>query len=165
MSQERPIAVQEALNIAPLDPMGQNGNVTIYARNVIKSWEDNDQKFRNDFNNLISSWKETEKDSFKLYLWSEAITLVRYLESPVAETPLEVKQENESLKGRLLFEYLLDPATKNEIEAVDKTYHHLNPQAFDAKNISTKSAETSSNTSPESEQDMYKLALSLQENL
>ena len=129
MAAEVPKAVKQALSVAPTDPVGKANE---YAHVEIERWKNSDLIFKNEFETLMQSLDEKERECLVLYLAVMAITIKNQLQSPSLPFNKATKEEIQRQAGITLFQLItledtsINPKTVSEDSAVDLTFKLIN---------------------------------------
>lgn len=130
MTIEAPLALREAIQIAPVDPIG-NGKIYDYARNRVQLYKLTKSEFGRDYDQLIETvgFNDQDKDALSLYLAATAFTLSAYKFAPDADLSPELTLEEETRIANIHLQSLTSNGARTEEEALEKTWTILFPDA------------------------------------
>lgn len=121
-------ALQEAIRIAPVDPIG-DGKVILYARNRIEQYKQTLSTFKDLYEKTLDEAQFTPKDvdAINLYLSATAFTLAAQSLSITSGLTEKETLQPETVAGYELFLNLTDNKVKTEAEALENTERKLRP--------------------------------------
>lgn len=134
---EKPPALQEAIRIAPVDPMG-DGKVIQYARNRIEQYKQTLPTFKKLYEETLEevNFAQKDVDAITLYLSATAFTLAAQSFSINSGLTEKETLQPEADASYELFRNLTDKRVKTEVEALENTERKLYPSHTIGSNTS-----------------------------
>lgn len=123
MNLETAPALQNALQTAPVDPLG-DGRVTVYAHQQVDRIKSQIPDFGTLYNSTLTEagFGQQEKDAIDRYLAFTAFTIANFNPSPLT---LDQKERVEAKAGFTLFQHLAKPDIQTEQVAFERTRQTL----------------------------------------